>query len=151
MSAALDVAGEAVEQKPDAAPSATAPSTEPALIGEISAKTLAAGGGRSTAGPTAPSPIEADLTRFHASLQALNELELSAAGSDLFSGVESADGREVRVSTTAAWDSLPPIGRESYLESLLGYWVEARAGKQGPAVVQIVDSRGQVLLQKSWP
>ena len=42
---------------------------------------------------------------FQASLQALNELEMNAAGSDLFSGVESADGREVRVAATAAWDS----------------------------------------------
>jgi chromosome segregation ATPase len=94
--------------------------------------------------------VASGLTSFQASLQALNDLEMNAAGSDLFSGVESADGREVRVSATAAWDRLPPIGRESYLESLLGYWVAAQGGK-GPAIVRIVDSRGQVLVEKSWP
>ena len=146
---------EAIEQKRDAAasqaPSATAQSAAPASVSEIRADPLAGGATKlSMAGPTASPLVEAGLTRFHADLQALNELELNAAGSDLFSGVESADGREVRVSTTAAWDSLPPVGRESYLESLLDYWVAARGG-QGPAVVQIVDSRGQVLVEKSWP
>jgi hypothetical protein len=100
--------------------------------------------------PTASPLVDSDLARFNADLQALNELELNAAGSDLFSGVASANGREVRVSTTAAWDRLPPIGRESYLESLLGSWVAARGGK-GPAVVRIVDARGHVLVEKSWP
>jgi myosin heavy subunit len=94
--------------------------------------------------------VASGLARFNADLQALNELEMNAAGSHLFTGVESADGREVHVAATAAWDSLPAVGRESYLESLLGSWVAAQGGK-GPAVVRIVDSRGQVLVEKSWP
>ena len=102
------------------------------------------------AGPTEPSQVDSSVEHFHANLQALNELELKAGGSDLFSGIESANGSEVRVSTTAAWDRLPPIGRESYSNALLDHWIVARGGK-GPAVVRIIDASGQVLIEKSSP
>jgi hypothetical protein len=148
---------EAVQEKRDAAasqaPSGTAQSPAPGSVTKIRTDRLGASATAtrlSMAGPTASPSVDSGLARFNAGLQALNELELNAAGGDLFSGVESADGREVRVGTTAAWDRLPPVGRESYLESLIDYWVAARGGK-GPAVVRIVDSRGQVLVEKSWP
>jgi hypothetical protein len=102
------------------------------------------------AGPTEPSLADPGVEHFHANLQALNELELKAGGSDLFAGIESANGSEVRVSTTAAWDRLPAIGRESYSNALLDYWLVARGGK-GPAVVRIIDASGQVLVEKSSP
>jgi hypothetical protein len=102
------------------------------------------------AGPTEPSLADAGVEHFHANLQALNELELKAGGSDLFAGIESANGNEVRVSTTAAWDKLPEMGRESYTNALLDYWLVARGGKR-PAVVRIVDASGQVLVEKSSP
>jgi myosin heavy subunit len=146
---------EAVQEKHDVAASEAhsgiAQSPAPESVSSIRAD-RAAGSAitLAMAEPAGPPPVASDLTLFSANLQALNDLELKAAGTDLFSGVASANGREVRVSTTAAWDRLPPVGRESYLESLLGYWVAARGGK-GPAVVQIVDSKGQVLVQKSWP
>jgi hypothetical protein len=59
------------------------------------------------------------------------------------------NGREVHVGTTAAWDSLPPVGQQSYVESLLEYWVAARGG--GPAVVRVVDRSGRVLVERSRP
>lgn len=94
---------------------------------------------------TAP---EAGLTGFDADIKALNALERSAAGQDVFSGIVSVNGREVDVGVTAAWDSLPPIGQRSYLDSLLDSWVAATGGS-GPAAVRIVDESGQVLLEKS--
>jgi hypothetical protein len=102
------------------------------------------------AGPTEPSLADPGVEHFHANLQALNELELKAGGSDLFAGIAAANGSEVRVSTTAAWDKLPAIGRESYSNALLDYWLVARGGK-GPAVVRIIDASGQVLVEKSAP
>ena len=102
----------------------------------------------------APSPAPAagdvSLARFHADIEALNDLELSTAGADLFSGIESVSGGEVQIGTTAAWHSLPPIGQQSYVDSLLDYWVAARGG-EGPAVVRIVDRSGRVLVEKSTP
>ncbi|MGH6899148.1 MAG: hypothetical protein ACREJ5_21795 [Geminicoccaceae bacterium] len=90
------------------------------------------------------------LARFHADIQALNDLEMSAAGSNLFSGIESVSGRTVHVAATDAWDALLPVGKESYLDSLLDYWLAAQGG-QGPAAVRIVDPSGRVLVEKSWP
>jgi predicted nucleic acid-binding Zn-ribbon protein len=98
----------------------------------------------------APAAVDDGLARFHADIQALNDLELSTAGADLFSGVESVSEREVHVGTTAAWNSLPPVGQQSYVDSLLDYWVAARGG-EGPAVVRIVDRSGRVLVEKSTP
>jgi chromosome segregation ATPase len=105
----------------------------------------------SMVGPTA-APAEADprLERFRADIQSLNDLVLSAAGGDLFSGIESVSGRTVDVGATVAWDALPEVGKKSYLESLLDRWVAAQGG-QGPAVVRIVDPSGRVLGEKSWP
>jgi predicted nucleic acid-binding Zn-ribbon protein len=93
--------------------------------------------------------VDASLARFHADVETLNDLEMSTAGADLFSGVKSVNGREVHVGTTAAWDSLPPVGQQSYFESLLEYWVAARGG--GPAVVRVVDRSGRVLVERSRP
>jgi predicted nucleic acid-binding Zn-ribbon protein len=133
------------------APLETAQSPAPGAVSQIDTDRLAGSATKlAMAEPKGSPSVDSGLARFNADLQALNELELNAAGSALFSGVESANGREVRVSTTAAWDSLPLVGQESYLDSLLGSWVAARGGK-GSAVVQIVDSRGQVLVEKSWP
>ena len=100
------------------------------------------------AGPTEPPLAESGIELFSANLQLLNELELNAGGTDLFSGIEAAEGSEVRVSTTPAWDKLPSVGQDAYIKTLLNYWVSARGGK-GPAVVRLVNSSGQVLVEKS--
>jgi hypothetical protein len=140
---------EVVREGPDAAqPQApgTAQSPTPGSVANSHGSTT----NLAMAGPTEPSVADSGVKHFHANLQALNELELKAGGSDLFSGFESANDSEVRVSTTAAWDRLPPIGRESYSSALLDYWIIARGGK-GPAVVRIIDASGQVLVEKSSP
>jgi hypothetical protein len=54
----------------------------------------------------------------------------------------------VHVSATSAWQSIPPAGQRSYLNSLFDLWSVAQ-DKSGPAVVRIVDSSGRVLLEKS--
>jgi hypothetical protein len=60
------------------------------------------------------------------------------------------NGHAVNVSATTAWNSLPPVGQQSYLDSLLNYWVVAQGGT-GPAVVRIVDPSGHLLVEKSAP
>jgi hypothetical protein len=90
-----------------------------------------------------------DLARFYANVQALNGLE-AGTGTDVFSGIRSVDGGVVQISATAAWDSLPPVGQQTYLETLLEAWVAAQGG-QGPAVVRIVDQNGRVVVEKSTP
>jgi myosin heavy subunit len=99
---------------------------------------------------TAPADVDSGLQRFHADIQALNLLERNTGGVDLFSRIESVDSREVQVTTTAAWGTLPPIGQQTYLDSLLDSWVAAQGG-DGPTVVRIVDQSGEVLVVKSWP
>jgi hypothetical protein len=105
----------------------------------------------SMARPNAASP-EADsrLAGFRANIQALNDLELSAEGGDLFSGIASVKGRAVDVGATAAWDAVSAVGKQSYLDALLDYWVTAQGG-QAPAVVRVVDPSGRVLVEKAWP
>jgi hypothetical protein len=90
------------------------------------------------------------LANFHASIEALNDLERGGTGTDLFSNVEAVSGRAVHINATPAWDTLPPIAKQTYLDMLLDNWVAARGGK-GPAVVRIVDQSGQVLIEKSSP
>jgi predicted nucleic acid-binding Zn-ribbon protein len=98
---------------------------------------------------TAPAQDEsAGLARFDANVQYLNSRALEAAGADLFSGIEAAGDGVVHVSATSAWQSIPPAGQRSYLNSLFDLWSVAR-DKSGPAVVRIVDSSGRVLLEKS--
>ena len=143
-----DPAADEPAATPATAPTPPPPAPEPA--DDVDASRPA--DGVTNVAIAAPSPVAetADLARFHADIEALNDLELSTAGADLFSGVESVSGREVQIGTTTAWHSLPPIGQESYVDSLLDYWVAARGG-QGPAVVRIVDRSGRVLVEKSTP
>ena len=49
----------------------------------------------------APAVVDVGLARFHADLKVLNDLELSAAGAGLFSGIESVSGHTVHVATMA--------------------------------------------------
>jgi hypothetical protein len=99
---------------------------------------------------TAPPKVDPGLASFRANVQSLNQLERSAVGVELFSGIESVKGGEVSVGTTSGWDDLPDVGKQSYLDYLLEAWVAARAGAR-PAVVRIVDASGRVLVQKSRP
>ena len=89
-----------------------------------------------------------ELERFDANVRYLNRRALEAAGADLFSGIEPAGVGVVHVSTTPAWQSIPPAGQRSYLNSLFDLWTVAQ-DRSGPAVVRIVDASGRVLLEKS--
>ena len=94
-------------------------------------------------------PAQADeasaLKRFDANVRYLNS---RASGADLFSGIESPGDGVVHVSTTAAWQNIPPAGQRTYLNSLFDLWTVAQEGS-GPTVVRIVDPSGRVLLEKS--
>ena len=98
----------------------------------------------------APREVEVVFSQFQADVQALNDVELKESGKDLFSGVKSVSGNAVDIRTTTLWDSLPPIGQQSYLDTLLERWVAEGSG-EGPATVRIVDESGRVLIEKSKP
>jgi hypothetical protein len=104
----------------------------------------------SMAGPTtAPAEAESRLADLRASIKVFNDLQLRTAGVNLFSGIASVNGRTVDVGAAAAWDTLPAVGKQSYLDSLLDLWLAQ--GGEGPAAVRIVDPSGRVLAEKSWP
>ena len=88
------------------------------------------------------------LARFDANVRYLNTRAFEAAGAYLFSGIEPAGNGVVHVTTTLAWETIPPAGQRSYLNSLFDLWTGAQDGT-GPAVVRIVDASGRVLLEKS--
>ena len=102
-------------------------------------------------GPAA-APAQADdaagLARFDANVSYLNRRASETSGADLFSGIESQGDGVVHVSTTAAWQKIPPAGQQSYLNSLFDLWTVAQEGS-GPAVVRIIDPSGRVLLERS--
>jgi predicted nuclease with TOPRIM domain len=88
------------------------------------------------------------LARFDANVRYLNSRASAASGADLFSGIKSPGDGVVHISTTAAFQKIPPAGQRSYLDSLFDLWTVAQEGS-GPAVVRIVDPSGRVLLEKS--
>lgn len=90
------------------------------------------------------------LADFHAYIQVLNDLERRATGVDLFSDIASVSARVVNINATPAWDPLPPVAKQTYLDLLLDDWVATQGGN-GPAVVRIVDPSGRVLIEKSSP
>jgi TPR repeat protein len=97
-------------------------------------------------------PAQADeasaLKRFDAHVRYLNSRASEVSRADLFSGTESPGDGVVHVSTTAAWQNIPPAGQRTYLNSLFDLWTIAQEGS-APAVVRIVDPNGRVLLEKS--
>ena len=102
--------------------------------------------------PAAAPPHDeaAELARFRESVDYLNSRALSVAGVDLFTDVEPAGNGVVQVAATEAWATIPPGGQQSYANTLLDRWAAAR-GYGGPVSVQIVDSSGEVLLERTRP
>ena len=124
---------------------APAPEDKVAAEGEAdSAAQLAAR--ESTAAPAGDDG--SGLERFDANVRYLNTRAFEAAGAYLFSGIEPAGDGVVHVSTTLAWQDIPPAGQRSYLNSLFDLWTVAQDGTS-PPVVRIVDANGRVLLEKS--
>jgi hypothetical protein len=56
----------------------------------------------------------------------------------------------MRVIATDAWSTLPPAGRQSYANTLLDRWAATKVST-GPAVLQIIDPSGEVVMEKTQP
>ena len=91
-----------------------------------------------------------ELARFRETVSYLNERAMALAGADLFAKVEPGPEGEMRVIATETWSSLPPGGRQSYANTLLDRWAATKASA-GPAVLQIVDPSGEVVMEKTRP
>ena len=91
-----------------------------------------------------------ELARFRETVSYLNERATTLAGADLFAKVEPGPEGAMRVVATETWSSLPPAGRQSYANTLLDRWAAAKASA-GPAVLQIVDPSGEVVMEKTRP
>jgi hypothetical protein len=85
---------------------------------------------------------------FRDTVMEFNQRAQSVAGIDLFTDVRSAGGGAVQVLATETWADVPEAGRSSYLNVLYDRW-QALAGGLGPVSLQIVDSAGQVLMERS--
>ena len=91
-----------------------------------------------------------ELARFRETVSYLNERATTLAGADLFAKVEPGPEGAMRVVTTPTWSNLPPAGRQSYANTLLDRWAATKASA-GPAVLQIVDPSGEVVMEKTQP
>lgn len=115
------------------------------------------------AAATAPAPVPlqiepaageagelGELARFRETVSYLNERATALAGAELFAEVKPGPEGAMRVIATDAWSSLAPAGRQSYANTLLDRWAAAKESA-GPAVLQIVDPSGEVVMEKSRP
>jgi hypothetical protein len=91
-----------------------------------------------------------ELARFRETVSYLNERAVVLAGTDLFAEVKPGPEGAMQVIATEAWSSLPPAGRQSYANTLLDRWAATKASA-GPAVLQIVDPSGEVVMEKTQP
>ena len=97
-----------------------------------------------------PSADLNDLARFRETVGYLNERASTLAGADLFAKVEAGPEGAMRVLATDSWSSLPPAGRQSYANTLVDRWAATKESA-GPAVLQIVDPSGEVVMEKTRP
>jgi uncharacterized protein YraI len=98
----------------------------------------------------APESGPVDLQRFRDSVDYLNSRAQAVAGAGLFTEVEPLGGGAVQVGATEAFATLSPAGQRSYANTLLDRWAAA-SGRADQVTVQIVDDRGQVLMEESKP
>ena len=91
-----------------------------------------------------------ELARFRETVSYLNERASVLAGANLFAEVKPGPEGTMQVVTTDAWSSLPPAGRQSYANTLLDRWAAAKVSA-GPAILQIVDPSGEVVMEKTEP
>jgi len=91
-----------------------------------------------------------ELARFRETVSYLNERATALAGAGLFAKVEPGPEGAMRVVATETWSSLPPAGRQSYANTLLDRWAATKASA-GPAILQIVDPSGEVVMEKTRP
>lgn len=91
-----------------------------------------------------------EVARFRETVSYLNERATALAGADLFAKIEPGPEGAVRVVATEAWSSLAPAGRQSYANTLADRWAATKLSP-GPAVLQIVDASGEVVMEKTRP
>jgi uncharacterized protein YgiM (DUF1202 family) len=91
-----------------------------------------------------------ELARFRETVSYLNERATTLAGADLFTEVRPGPEGAMRVVATEAWSDLPPAGRQSYANTLLDRWAATKVSA-GPAILQIVDPSGEVVMEKTEP
>lgn len=125
------------------APAAAAPAP-PAQSGGQSAGQAQPGGPKVAAADSDP------VARFRKSVSELNDRAVAAAGVDLFTDVAAVGDGAVQVTATEAWNVVPEGGKQSFMNALLGRWVEA-AGSGQSLRVEVVDQTGQVLREQSGP
>ncbi|MDX1540488.1 MAG: SH3 domain-containing protein [Geminicoccaceae bacterium] len=97
-----------------------------------------------------PAANQAEVNRFRESVSYLNSRALQVAGVDLFTEVEAVDQQTVAVGITEAWQTVPPAGQRSYLNTLVDRWSAANGG-ESPVNVRIIDPRGHVLVEQTGP
>lgn len=97
-----------------------------------------------------PAANQAEVNRFRESVSYLNSRALQVAGVGLFTDVEAVDQQTVAVGITEAWQTVPPAGQRSYLNTLVDRWSAANGG-DSPVNVRIIDPKGQVLVEQSGP
>jgi hypothetical protein len=91
-----------------------------------------------------------ELARFRETVSYLNERAVALAGTDLFAEVKPGPEGAMQVTATDAWSDLPPAGRQSYANTLLARWAATKVSA-GPAILQIVDPSGEVVMEKTQP
>jgi hypothetical protein len=88
--------------------------------------------------------------QFRSEVEYFNERAVAVAGVDLFTDVAPLGQGGVQVVTTDAWATMSQPGQQSYLNALFGRWRAAAGGDQ-PLRLQIVDSSGALMMEKSGP
>jgi hypothetical protein len=91
-----------------------------------------------------------ELARFRDTVSYLNERAAAIAGTGVFAEVKPGPEGAMQVVTTEAWSDLPPAGRQSFANTLLDRWAATKASA-GPAVLQIVNPSGEVVMEKAEP
>lgn len=99
--------------------------------------------------PSAPAGAgePAAVSDFRTTVRDLNERAKALAGIDLFTDVRTRGGGEIDVLATAAWNTVPASGRESFTNALYDQWRIA-AGDLSPLGLQILDPAGAVLMRR---
>ena len=90
------------------------------------------------------------LGRFRREVEYFNNRAIAAAGIDLFTGVASLGEGGVQVVTTEAWATMSHPGQQNYLNALFARW-QAAAGADQPLHLEIIDSTGALMMEKSGP
>jgi uncharacterized protein YraI len=90
------------------------------------------------------------LGRFRREVKYFNDRAVAVAGVDLFTGVAPLGEGGVQVVTTEAWATMSQPGQQNYLNALFARW-QAAAGTEDVLRLEIVDTSGALMMEKSGP